>query len=400
MTHSIALPLESVPLFERLSDRQRACVKQLLRTEAYSPGDVVREEGAMNPGHIFIIVQGEAVITKRGVSAQDGAVLEYRVGERGRGEVFGAMSVLDGQPASVTVRAKSALTIAVLDLGAPGRKSPARSVRNAIIGELRRSLAHRARASLDEKVTTLQQEAEFARYRNAVGNILVASLSLLSLYTLTLSLIPSFENLIQVNFAASPFIIIFFALIFFPVIRRSGFPLAFFGMRLDNWRSAVTCALTASAAFLALGVAVKAAIIALSPSLSDMTVISFADVQVGNEPVMMSPWYWAAVCLYLILTPVQEFVARCGIQAPLYAFLQGGETKRRALSILVSTLVFSAAHAHISLAFAAAAFIPGVLWGWIFARTNSLLAVSVSHFIIGGAGVFLLGVEEFLAVLS
>ena len=73
-----------------------------------------------------------------------------------------------------------------------------------------------------------------------------------------------------------------------------------------------------------------------------------------------TPWYWMALSLYLLLTPVQEFVARCGIQAPLYAFLQGSELKRASLSIVVSNLVFSAVHAHIGLAFALLAFIPGL----------------------------------------
>jgi membrane protease YdiL (CAAX protease family) len=86
-------------------------------------------------------------------------------------------------------------------------------------------------------------------------------------------------------------------------------------------------------------------------------------------------------------------------EIPLYAFLRGSEIKRRGLAIVVSNLVFSAAHAHIGLAFAVATFIPGLFWGWIFARTNSLLPVSLSHFLIGGAGIFLFGIEEFLQKL-
>jgi len=58
--------------------------------------------------------------------------------------------------------------------------------------------------------------------------------------------------------------------------------------------------------------------------------------------------------------PVQEFVARCGVQAPLYAFLQGSAFKRAGLSIAVSNLVFSAVHAHIGLAFALVAFVLGL----------------------------------------
>jgi membrane protease YdiL (CAAX protease family) len=107
---------------------------------------------------------------------------------------------------------------------------------------------------------------------------------------------------------------------------------------------------------------------------------------------------WVALGLYLALAPLQEFVARCCLQAPLHAFLSGSG-HRRVWSILVSDLVFSAAHAHISIVFAAAAFIPGLLWGWIFARTNSLIAVSASHFLIGAAGIYLLGIDGLVAKL-
>ena len=103
---------------------------------------------------------------------------------------------------------------------------------------------------------------------------------------------------------------------------------------------------------------------------------------------------------FLVLTPLQEFVARCCLQAPMQAFLPGASLNRRLWSILISNLLFSGAHLHISCGFALAAFISGIFWGWIFARTNSLAAAATSHFLIGGAGIFLFGIEEFVATLT
>ena len=120
----------------------------------------------------------------------------------------------------------------------------------------------------------------------------------------------------------------------------------------------------------------------------------------NDQQIEISPLYWLAIVLYLVLTPLQEFVARCCLQAPLQAFLPGACLNRQVWSILVSNLLFAGAHLHISFGFALAAFIPGIFWGWIFARTKSLVAAATSHFLIGGACIFLFGIEEFVATLT
>ena len=51
----------------------------------------------------------------------------------------------------------------------------------------------------------------YVRDRSATGSILIAALSLLSFYTLALSSLPRFEHYLGVDFALSPFIIVFFA---------------------------------------------------------------------------------------------------------------------------------------------------------------------------------------------
>jgi CRP-like cAMP-binding protein len=369
----------------------------LLHCSYFSEGEVVVKEGTITRNRIFIIVEGEVSLLKTGYSPLTHERLEYEIEKRGKGDIFGAMSVLDGKPVAVTVRAKTPVTIAVLNLKPYRRNAMCRKIRNILIAELRGSLSNYVRNAIEHKADSLRQEAEFSRYRSAVGGIVIAALSLLSVYTLALRVLPSFESYLNVNFALSPFIIVFFAAIFFPVILRSGFPAAFFGLRLDNWRSAVLLSGTASLAFILVGALLKWFVIQTTPALAGMPVIHLPEVKVADvaAATLTSPLYWFAVGVYLFLTPVQEFVARCGIQAPLYAFLQGEEWRRRVWAILVSNLVFSAAHAHISPQFALAAFIPGLFWGWIFARTNSLLAVSVSHFMIGGAGIFLFDIEAF-----
>lgn len=395
------IALGNIPLFAKLTRKQHAGLKRLLQCSYFDAGDVVLPEGALTGDRIFIIAEGEVSVCKTGVSPGTHDAVEYELEVRGKGEVFGAMSVIDGKPLGVTIRARTPLTIAVLNLKSHRRSAMCRKIRNVVIAELRRSLSDYVRSAIEQKADSLRQEAEFSRYRNSVGSIVIAALSLLSVYTLALGLMPRVEDYLGVDFALSPFIIVLFAAIFLPIIAKSKFPPAFFGLRMDNWRSAIALSALGSAAFIGVSALVKWLVIEASPAMAGTPVITSPELRLGGPPALTasSPVFWLIVGLYLMLTPVQEFVARCGVQAPLYAFLYGPDWERRMWSILVSNLVFSAAHAHISVAFALAAFIPGLFWGWIFSRTNSLLAASVSHFLIGGAGVFLFDMETFFEKL-
>jgi membrane protease YdiL (CAAX protease family) len=231
-------------------------------------------------------------------------------------------------------------------------------------------------------------------------NIAVTTLSLLLLYTLLLRELPKFDHALEANFLISPLIIAFFAMVMGPVILRSRFPSATFGLQTTNWKSATEFSVLASLAFIGGGVTLKWLLIQTVASCAHLSILGFADLRVNDQQLAISPLYWLAIALYLALTPIQEFVARCCLQAPLQAFLPGTVLQRRLLSILISNFLFAGAHLHISGTFALAAFIPGVFWGWIFARTNSLLAAAISHFLIGGAAIFLFGIEEFVAALT
>ncbi len=388
------------PLFSSLSRQQLRLVFPHIKHKKFKPGRVILQEGAKNPGKIYIIIDGQIALTKEGLSPLESQLTCYELGILRRGEIFGEMSFVDGKPSAVSFMAKEETTVAVVDLSGSRRRSTTRRIREVVANKLRHHLTRHADESMTLRVNSLQLENEFAAYRNAVGHIVVATLCLLSFYTLTLSFLPRFQSLAHANFVLSPLVILLFGLCFIPIIATSGFPLKFFGLRFDNWRPALSYSLQASLFFLAIFVAVKWVLISTSDSFAGVPLIDSADVEVSGHPVPMTAWYWLALVIYLLLTPLQEFVARSGIQAPLYAFLHGTELKRRWVSILASNLVFAAAHAHISLAFAMAAFLPGMLWGWIFARTNSLLAATASHLIIGGAGMFLFGIEGMVSRLS
>jgi len=391
--------LERIGPFRGLSGDIIATLRTYLRIAHYKAGDTLFREGERTGGTLYIIVSGQVSVCKCGHDPLSRAPLEYELAVRGVEEIVGSVSLLDKRPASATARCRTDVTAAMLDLDAIPRGSIPRRVRRALQNQLAFHLATKLRDTLDARVDALRHEAELAGYRNAIALVLVGALSMLSVYTLALGAIAGLDLPSEARIGITPLVILMFAAAFWSVIRLSRFPPAFYGLRLDNWRPALALALKSSLIFVALMAAVKWALIVLIPSLNHLAVVAPASISLDGQGQVSWPAYAAIALVYALFVPAQEFVARCGIQAPLYAFLDGSEFTRRTWAILVSNFAFAAAHAHTNPAFALATFLPGIFWGWLFARTHSLLAVSVSHVLIGGAGIFLFGVEEFLSEL-
>lgn len=374
-------------------------LRTYLRRVEFASGEPLFREGDRTGGRLFIILSGEVSICKCGHDPVNRTPLEYEIAVRGPEQIVGSVSLLDRRPASATARCRGVVTAAVLDLDAIPSGSLPRKVRRALENQLAFFLATRLRDTLDARVDALRNEAELAGYRNAIALVLVGALSMLSVYTLALGAISGLDLPLQARLAITPLVILTFAAAFLAVIRLSRFPLAFFGLRLDNWRPALSLALKASLIFVAAMAALKWLLILTVPGLEGWSVITPATIAIHGQTHISWGLYTGVFALYALFVPAQEFVARCGIQAPLFAFLDGSELKRRTWAILVSNFAFAAAHAHTNPTFALATFLPGIFWGWLFARTHSLMAVSVSHVMIGGAGIFLFGIEDFLAAL-
>jgi membrane protease YdiL (CAAX protease family) len=60
------------------------------------------------------------------------------------------------------------------------------------------------------------------------------------------------------------------------------------------------------------------------------------------------------------------------------------------IAVFISNLMFSMTHLHISTRFALLAFLPGLFWGWQYARHKNLIGISISHIVIGlSASIFI-----------
>ena len=87
---------------------------------------------------------------------------------------------------------------------------------------------------------------------------------------------------------------------------------------------------------------------------------------------------------------MQEFIARGCIQGGLHQFITGKFSAITA--IFVATMMFSVFHLMMDMRFALLTIIPGLFWGYLFYKQRNVLAVSISHIVIGLVAIFVLGI--------
>ena len=126
---------------------------------------------------------------------------------------------------------------------------------------------------------------------------------------------------------------------------------------------------------------------------------SMADQQLFDPTAVFSGrpfdlgFYLIAISLYVVHAPLQKLVARAGLQGTLQNFIPARPGSINWKAILISNLLFASAHSFIGFWFCVAAFVPGLFWGWMFAKQRSLVGVSISHIVVGFWAIFVVGVR-------
>jgi len=166
-------------------------------------------------------------------------------------------------------------------------------------------------------------------------------------------------------------------------VRHSGLPAETFGLTMKNFKPAFILMMKATVVFIVLLFIFKYVMIFLLPE-------KFGD--------KLFEWYrndnsgpiatWLLILLYAIHAIFQEFIARGCIQGGLMQFITGKYTNWK--SIVLATLMFSSFHIMIDIKFALITMIPSLFWGYLFYREKNVLAVSISHILIGIVALFVL----------
>lgn len=392
--------LERVPIFRALARKNRDRLVARLGILDVAAGEALVEEGDRNRGRLYVLLEGDVVVCKQAYSEVEGAEIEVEIVKCERLEVIGDTSLIDQKPAVATIRAKQPSRVALVDLSDTRGDADGKALRNAMTQFLAADLSAQLRRTKTVRADTLKKQHEITRIQQGIGSFLIAALTILSFYTLSLSLVPALNAFFDANFILTPIIITVFTCAYLFLILTSPLRNAFFGLRLDNWPRAMAESLFFSGLFILGCIGAKLLLMEYDPRFEGVELWASARITYQGEVTDDPRVAFVAFLIYAIFSPAQELVARSGVQAPLYAFLHGSTFKRGLIAILVSNLVFAAAHAHTNFTFALISFIPGLFWGWLFLRTNSLLAVSVSHVLVGSVAIFVLGLDEVIRIIA
>ncbi|MDO9434022.1 cyclic nucleotide-binding domain-containing protein [Hydrogenophaga sp.] len=345
----------------------------LLR-KAYAAGDDILIEGEP-ADRVCLLTEGRVGIYKGAERA--------RLGTVEAGASFGEMGVLSGAPRSATVNAETAVVVWSITL-ATFEAFRARTGVDLF------ALSMRAHAdAMGERLTRVSDVAaqwqrdrmEQYRIRVSFGTLFTHVILMMFLYISALGVLREFSSAGSSSTLTSSVLLGLMALGAAWIMKASGFPPRTFGFTLARWRWVLLDSLVWSAAFCAAMTLGKAALLYGNPSYAHLPMFQPWTSPAGMQATLL------AYGLYVLLSPVQEFVARGLMQGALTRMLTGRWVPLQA--ILVSNAVFSISHQHLGLGYAMAVFVPGLFWGWLYHRHGSLLGVCVSHAVIGlwGTGV-------------
>lgn len=209
---------------------------------------------------------------------------------------------------------------------------------------------------------------------SALGVYCVYTLTVLSCYNLFLEILVRLDDTSSDTVYATWIVIVFFLTLFAIMIRKTGYPLSVFGFTTRNWLKYCTESILFSIVFCIL-LLLKWYLITYTPVFGGVSLFENSSGQ-NTGSLLLIP-----TLLYLLLVPIQVFIAQGAIQSPLLEFLP--TKNRNFLSVLVTTLLFSAVHVELSLVFALAVAVPSICWAIMYLRHRMLISIAISHAIIG-----------------
>lgn len=227
--------------------------------------------------------------------------------------------------------------------------------------------------------------------RSAFASIFASGVAVVFLYVSLLGLFSELMRTTELRTLMNSLFMLLPAAGSLYVATQSALPIELLGLSWRNWKQNAQEAVMLSVAFCAVLTLVLIILRVLVPSLAHMPVVILSLDDFSSLPFILG------VVLYVALTPLQEFLARGALQAPLEQVFTG--RYRHIQANIMANLMFSVFHQHLGITFAVMVLLPGFFWGWLFSRQKTLVGVSISHAIIGIYALNVINMKAFLDTL-
>jgi CRP-like cAMP-binding protein len=372
-------------LFNGLTGQQLAQLAALMSRKRFLDGDYVFHEG--DPAdELFVILGGEVEVLKKESETQS----SHRLTTLQRGASIGEVALLDGNARSASVRALGnceLLSLRIADLET--HHSSEESLAACLKVNLGAQLAKNMRNLSETTATSLQEQLQEARARTTAGIFVISTFITICGFVFVVQILAQLiHSKISTSLLSVPLFIIGF-IIFLQAVKRSGQPVANYGVTTRNWQKSVWDACIFSIPLMALTVLVKWLLIRFHPGMHGDGLFEIMHKAPDGLGLILLEAF-----VYLLFTPFQEFIVRGSIQGFFEDFLLG---KHKVLkSILIANLMYSMLHLYMSVLFSVMVFIPGLVWGWLYSRQRTLVGVSLSHALVGEFAFFVVGFDTLI----
>lgn len=364
-------------LFKGFTDQEITALLPLIDIQTYEKGALIFEEGKEGK-ELYLIQSGKVEVVKGKQQSCSLAVLHA-------GEWFGEMPLFDVAERSASVRAleKSQLLILPFEkLESLFQKTPLYS---KMIVSLTKKANQRLKKMNELALSSLKEELRLTKAHDHMGQFIVHVFILLTFYFYTVKLFDQYGEDSFLKRTIASLLIICFGLSAIVFVKKSEYPLSFYGVTLKKWRTNAYEGFLFTLPVLIFMLLLKWALISSLAVFKNLSLFAFGPPEnthfyffhTAGDKVT----FFLYIAIYVLLVPVQEFLARGCLQSGLQNFFRS--PNHVFLAILTSNLLFGMFHGLKTFTFAIAAFLLGIFWGWIYARQRSIVGPSVSHALVG-----------------
>jgi CRP-like cAMP-binding protein len=393
--------LRSVELFQGLTEDQLLGIAENAREISYKMDDTILKED--DPSDcLYIIIEGEVCVSK--MDKLSGTLLQ--IGTYGPNEIFGEMGLIDNAPRSANIYAckpTKLLRIFYRDLHTYtlheemlvelkkviSSSLDSYSAFTIIMQNLAKKTIGRLRITNNALIEGLRNELLHTKARVAISRFLINILTIMCVYIIVSQIVSNIKNaLVSSTLMTIPMLIV----LGIPLVLTmwySGYPMKTYGFTLENAQRSAKEAIIFTLPILALIVIYKALLLAYVPAYWGRELFDLTLSLNPGEHEISGFFSLAIVFLYLLFVPVQEILTRGALQSSLQILLVN--KYKIFWSIVISNLLFSVMHSHVSLSFGLSTYIVGLFWGWMYARQKTLVGVIISHLMVGGWAIFIVG---------